>query len=252
MKIKILRKKDPHLEFMIEGVTPAFVNALRRIMVSEVPTLAVEWADIEENNSVIFDEMLAHRLGMLPLVFDPKKLNFTENCKCDGKGCALCQAVLVLEKEGPCVVHSGDLKSSNREVKPTDPRFPLVELLKGQSVKLSAVARLGTGRQHAKWQAANASYQYYPELKESKATGAPRCPRDCLKKVGSKVSFKDPTKCDLCGACAEAGVKIVGNPNKFIFRVESVSGLKPEYIVSKAVEILAGKASELKSGLGKL
>ena len=252
MKIKILRRKDPHLEFVIEGVTPAFVNALRRIMISEVPTLAVDWADIENNNSVIFDEMLTHRLGMLPLVFDPKKLNFTDDCKCDGKGCVLCQAVLVMDKAGPCIVHSGDLKSSNREVRPTDPRFILVELLKGQHVKLSAVARLGRGKQHAKWQAANASYQYYPELKEAKANSLPKCPKGCLKKVGSKVTLKDPAKCDLCDSCAEAGVKVVGNPNKFIFRVESVSGLKPAYIVSKAVEVLSGKADEFKKNLGKL
>jgi DNA-directed RNA polymerase subunit D len=252
MKIKILRNKGHNLEFVLEGVTPAFANALRRIMVAEVPTLAVDWVDIEDNNSVIFDEMLAHRLGMIPLVFDPKKFNYQEDCKCEGKGCPLCQAVLALEKDGPSIAHSGDLKSSNREVKPTDPRFPIVELLRGQRVKLNAVAKLGTGSEHAKWQAANASYQYYPELKESSASGVPKCPKDCLKKVGNKVSIKDPTKCDLCGSCAEAGVEIVGNPTKFIFRVESVSGLSPSDIVSKATEILAGKGEELKKLLGKL
>jgi len=253
MKIKILSKKGEKLEFLLEDTSPAFANALRRVMISEVPVLAVDWIDVEKNSSILFDEIIAHRLGMIPLVFDPKKFNFMEDCKCGGKGCPLCQVVFALDKTGPCVVYSGDLKSSNREVRPTDPRFPIVELLKDQQIRLEAVAKLGTGRQHAKWQAANVGYQYYPELTESGEPKAVRmCPTGALKLRGKKVILANPLKCNLCEACFKAGTRIKGNDKKFIFRVESVSGLKPEQIVLQATEILLKKAEEFKSAAAKL
>lgn len=254
MKIKVTRKKGDFLEFVLEGATPAFANALRRIMMSEVPTLAVEWVDVEDNSTALFDEVLSHRMGMIPLVFDPDKMNLPDECKCGGKGCPLCQAVFALEKTGPGIAYSGDMKSSNRAVKPTDPRFPIAELIKGNRVKLNAVARMGRGKDHARWQAANVGYQYYPEMAEASSTkGAVKlCPKGALKARGNKVVLADPMKCDLCESCFKAGMKITGNPEKFIFRVESVSGLSPERIVSKAAEILMGKGDELKGLASKI
>lgn len=259
MKTKILKKKKEKLNFLVEDVTPAFANALRRIMISEVPTLAIEWIEFRDNSSMLFDEIIAHRLGLIPLKFDPTKFNPTEDCKCGGKGCPLCQVVFVLEKSGPCMVYSGDMKSSNRDVIPTDPRFPVVELLKNQKIKLEAVARLGLGTDHAKFQAANASYQYFPEIEVLNLAKAKRaiksCPKGLLRLRGRKVVITDPAECDLCVACAEAsegGIRIKGNPNKIIFRVESISGLNPAYIVSKSAEILEKKAEGFKSDLKKI
>ena len=209
MNIRVLRKRGDTMEFTVDGITPAFANALRRIMISEVPVLAVEWIDVHENTSVLFDEIISHRLGLMPIVFEPTKFNFSDECKCGGKGCPLCQVVFALERTGPGVVYSGDLKSSNKSVKPTDPKFPIVELLEGQKIKLEAIARLGVGQKHAKFQAANATYKYQPET---------------------------PTK----------------NPTKFLFRVETISGLKTDYIVSKSVEILETHATEFKKQLSKL
>lgn len=253
MKVRVISKKGEKMAFVLDGASPAFANALRRIMVSEVPTLAVEWLDMHDNNSILYDEMIAHRMGMIPLKFDPKKMNFTEDCKCGGSGCNLCQVVFALDKEGPCVVHSGDLKSSNREVKATSPDFPIVELLKGQRVKFEAVARLGIGLNHAKWQAANVGYQYYPEQKEAGDSKAVKlCPKDALRSAGNKAKLAYPEKCDLCEACFEAGMRIEGNPSKLLFQVESVSGLEPKDIVSKAIEILSNKAQEFKKLTAKI
>ena len=253
MKAKIISKKGDKLVFVLDEASPAFANALRRVMISEVPTLAVDYIDIRENSSIIFDEMLAHRMGMIPLVFDPKKFNFTEDCKCGGKGCPLCMVVFAINKTGPCTVYSGDMKSSNREVKPTDPRFPIVQLLKGQQLVVEAVAKMGIGKQHARWQAANVGYQYYPELvKGGDAKAVKLCPTGALKLKGKSVSLADPVKCNLCQSCFQAGTEIKGNEKKFIFRVESVSGLKPGDIVSKAAEIISNKAEEFKSGAAKV
>lgn len=210
MRVKIISKKDNKLEFLLSDVTTAFANALRRIMIAEVPTLAIDLVNIYDNSSILFDEVLAHRLGLIPLKFDPVKLNLKTDCKCKGRGCIHCQVKLVLNKKGPGVVYSGDLKPKHLGVKPTYSNIPIVELLKDQAVKFEAVARLGLGLEHAKWQAANASYEY----KDLKA--------------------KEKEK------------------HKFVFKVESVSGLKPEYIVSKATEILENKAQEFKKELSKV
>ena len=206
MDVKIVRKKKDRMEFTLEGTSIPFANALRRIMVSEIPVMAIDYLDISDNTSALFDEIIAQRLGLIPLEFDPSKFNFREECKCKGEGCTACTVVFAIEKEGPAMVTSGDMKSSNKGVSPIDPNFPIVELLKkGQRVKLEATARLGKGKEHAKFQAANAVFQNQPEMK------------------GDKVNTE---------------------PEKFLFKIESISGLEAEFIVGKAAEILEEKAKE--------
>ena len=210
MKVKFLSKKGPIVQFIVEGTDPAFANSIRRIMITEIPTLAVQWVDFHDNNSAVFDEVLSHRLGLMPLKFNPKKMVFTEDCTCKGKGCPSCQAVLVLDKKGPAIATAGDMKSSDRSVAPMDPRIPIVELLENQSVRLEAVARLGLGKNHAKHHAANASYSYYPEISSKGAKPAElkkavdACPKGVVELKGGKLSIKDPAKCDLCRRCMEA------------------------------------------------
>lgn len=67
LKIKIVNKTENELEFDIIGVTPAFANSFRRIMICEVPSMAIEKVHISNNTSIIQDEILAHRLGLIPL-----------------------------------------------------------------------------------------------------------------------------------------------------------------------------------------
>lgn len=206
MKIRIVKKNAEKMEFVVEGISLSMASALRRIMVSEVSTMAVDWIDMHNNTSVLFDEMLAHRIGMMPIKFDPTKFNLMGECKCDGKGCSLCQAVFAVNKTGPSMVYSGDMKASNKGTQFMDDHFPIVELLKNQAVKLEGVARLGRGEEHSKFQAAIVGYDYDPEAK----------------------------------------------PLKFTFHVETVSGLKPEHIVTKAIEVLKIKATEFKKEAAKL
>ncbi|MBI4181649.1 MAG: DNA-directed RNA polymerase subunit D [Candidatus Aenigmarchaeota archaeon] len=216
LRIKVLKKGKEKMEFLLEGASVPFANALRRIMLSEIPVLAIDWLEVHQNSSALFDEMIAQRLGLIPLVFDPEKFNLQDACVCEGKGCPSCQAVFALERTGPGMVTSGDLKPANKSVKPTEAGFPVAELLAGQRIKLEAVARLGTAQEHAKFQAANAVY-------------------------GNVPAFTD-----------EEETKVNTNPEKFHFTVETVSGLAPEYIVAKAAEILEEKAETFKSEVAKL
>lgn len=258
MKIRILNKTDNKISFILDDSTPAFANSLRRIIISEIPVLAIDSIDVSENTSILFDEIIAHRMGLLPLNFDPKDFNFSGECSCKGKGCPSCEAAFALEKIGPSVVHSGDLKSANKEVEPADNKFVIAELLENQKLKLDAYAKLGKGLQHAKWQAASASYGYYPELEvtnqEKFSKYIKKLPEGLFVTKANKVTLGDLTKLDFYKKCEEEcdGIKINVDETKFVFTVESVSGLKPEYIISKAAEILEEKAGEFKKELAEL
>lgn len=255
MDVKIIQKKGDTLTFRLEGSTVAFANALRRAMMADVPTLAVEWVDFHDNTSTLFDEVIAHRLGLIPLTFDPEKLNLASDCACEGKGCPSCQAVFALEAVGPCTVTSGMLKSATREVAPTSPDFPIAELLKGQRLKLEAVARLGTGAAHAKFQAANAVYQMDHSLEHPKdldLAKALRAGKDVIEQKGAKLALVDPWKADLNKQLDLLGVRAVADPTKFLFRIESISGLDPAAIVEKAAAVLETKALAFKKELAAL
>src|SRR6266704_1409698 len=93
MDIKLLSKEQETLCFVLSDVSPAFANALRRIMISEIPVMAIDDVMILENNSVMYDEILAHRLGLVPVTTDGS-YNLPEECSCKSElGCAKWQSV---------------------------------------------------------------------------------------------------------------------------------------------------------------
>jgi DNA-directed RNA polymerase subunit D len=134
---------------------------VRRFCISEVPSMAIDDIVILENSSVLYDEILAHRLGMIPLKTDLERYVLPEKCDCGSPlGCQKCRVLLVLDasaKDKPRTVVSGDLVSEDRDISPISANIPIVKLAVGQSVKLEAYARLGRGKEHAKWQPATAA-----------------------------------------------------------------------------------------------
>lgn len=257
MKLKVLEKSDAKVKFLLEGANPAFANALRRIMTNEVPTMAAEYVDIEINTSGLFDEVLAHRVGLIPLTFDQGVYNLKGDCKCKGKGCSQCEVVLVLDKTGPGTVRAGDMKSSADDVTPADPEIPVVELLDGQQVKFEAVAQLGFGKDHVKWQAAIAGYRVAPIVKVSAEKADTKiveiCPTHVFEKRDGKVRVAREQDCILCMRCTEIsdGVTIGSDDSSFIFTVESVSGLPAQRVVETALGLLEARASELQEAVKK-
>jgi len=159
MKVKMLKKSKERIEFEIEGLTSGLAGELRRIMLSEIPTMAIEWVDFHKNDSVLWDDIIASRLGLIPMAFDPKLYNMKDGCKCNGKGCSRCQVMLALKKKGPCMVYSEDLKSSDKKVKPVYDKIPSVELIEDQELEFEATVQLGLGKEHAKWQGAIVGYE---------------------------------------------------------------------------------------------
>lgn len=158
MKVNIKKKSRERLEFEITGLTPALAGELRRILISEIPTMAIEWIDFHQNDSVLWDEVIANRLGLIPIKFDQNFFNMKDDCKCDSKGCVHCQVNFALKKKGPATVYSGDLKSSDKKIEPLYDNIPIVKLSEGQILELEATAQLGLGKTHAKWQGAVVGY----------------------------------------------------------------------------------------------
>ncbi|MBI2076159.1 MAG: DNA-directed RNA polymerase subunit D [Candidatus Aenigmarchaeota archaeon] len=255
MNLKILEKSDKEIRFVLENTDAGFANALRRIMMNEIPTMAIEFVEMEENTSGLFDEAIAHRLGLIPLSFDSKLYNLKDECKCDGRGCSSCEVKFALEKEGPCIVKAGDMKSDG-DVKPTDSDIPIVELLENQRLKFEATAQLGVGKDHAKWQASVAGYQNVPVVRLSEPSNkiVDICPTHVFESNG-KVKVAREMDCILCMRCVEIsdGVKVSADENSFIFSVESVCGLSSKEILEQSLEQLEKKAdafiSETKKAL---
>jgi DNA-directed RNA polymerase I and III subunit RPAC1 len=76
IQIKITKLAGLDMEFDLIGVDASMANALRRILLAEVPTIAIEKVWILINSSIIQDEVLAHRVGLIPIKVDPNKLEY--------------------------------------------------------------------------------------------------------------------------------------------------------------------------------
>ncbi len=156
VKVKLLEETPNSVTLQLDGVDRSYANAVRRFCIAEVPSMAIDDVVILENSSVLYDEILAHRLGMIPIKTDLERYILPEKCDCGSPlGCHKCRVLFVLDakgKEKVTTVYSGDLVSEDREIRPVSETIPLVKLALGQSVKLEAYARLGRGKEHAKWQ----------------------------------------------------------------------------------------------------
>ena len=146
----------------LDGFPLQYANALRRICLNGVPTFAVDIVDVVENSSVLADEGLAHRLGLVPLTTPSNMFNTPENCDCGNieEGCSNCRVMLVLDSgKAPetTTLTTARLTSEHSDVRPVSDDIPIVALAPEQRVVVECYARLGRGSDHAKWNSANIS-----------------------------------------------------------------------------------------------
>ena len=249
MNIKILDKEENKLMLLIFGTNYSIVNALRRSIMEEVPVMAIEEVTFIKNSSALYDEITAHRLGLLPLSTDLLSYNLKEECKCKGKGCARCQLKFALEAKGPCIVYAENLKSKDPKVKPVNPKMPITQLLKGQTLQLEAVAVLGNGKEHAKFSPGLVYYKAYPTLKVTKDSNVKKCAEmsNNLVVKGNKLEFKDITKWNEAQEqiCEKNKVEIEYSEEDFIFVIESWGQLEAEKLVGLGVDYFSKKLKEL-------
>jgi len=257
-----IRKVDGHeMEFVLSGSNPAFANSIRRVAMWEVPVMAVDEVEFKSNDSAMYDEIIAHRLALVPLRTPTKGYNLPEECSCRVGRCPKCSVELTLKKEGPAMVTTGDLNSSDDEVRPVSDSIPIVRLERGQKLELTAIARLGIGKNHAKWQPGLVTYKYMPRIEFDENCNAcgecvKACPKGILEVAEGKILVRDLTLCSLCKACVEAcpndAVKVSGDPTSFVFRVESSGAFPPDQLILQTMRVLEKKFEEFSKLAGRL
>lgn len=232
-------KKDKDKVIFTEEAEESLANAIRR-SVLEIPILAIDEVEIHKNDSALYDEVIAHRLGLTPLEME-KGMSLKEECSCKGKGCSKCTVQLKLVAKGPCIVYSGDLKGKAKAV---FDKMPIVILNEDQELEMICFATLGKGVQHAKYAPGLVYYRNLAEIKVDRGNKLAKecieaCPQGILKEAG--VDEKEIYKCDLCEACVEKckgkGIQVKPS-NELIFFIESFGQLKAGEILDEAVEAL--------------
>lgn len=273
-----------YMEFVLEGTDVAMANAIRRIMIAEVPTIAIDLVEFENNTSVLNDEFIAHRLGLIPLVsdkafalkmpyeedgFDSEAIEFTINVKCTDD-----TALEVLDTDlQPVGQHGVVPVSLVRGL--TDKPITILKLGKGQELKLRATARKGIGKDHAKWiPVATTMFQYAADIninqtlmdelteeqKQEFVNANPHtAERNAFKYDPStrQVTVLDPEAYvfdeEVVKKAADLGkpglVDIKQLQDKFIFRVEGTGVLPVKEILYQALDILAAKLDQLSDGV---
>ncbi len=239
MKLTLIKKSKDKLIFLIQNTTNAYVNTLRRLIIADVPTMAIEDVEFRQNDSVLYDEMIALRLGLIPLKTDLESYNLPNECSCKGAGCAKCQLKFSLSAKGPKTVYAEDLISNDPKVVPVYGKMPIVKLLPEQKLELEATAVLGKGKVHSKWSPGLASFRAVPIITSNKNTDKSIITKHkgVLELSGSKVNIIDYTKYN--GAIEqdleEAGFTIDYSDKDFIFTVESWGQLPVTKIIPIAI-----------------
>ena len=153
--IEVLEKTDSRISIKFKGFPLPYTNALRRICLNGIPVFAIDRVWVRENSSVMVDEALAHRLGLVPLRTDPAEFKGTADPDASSDANKIMLILDIEEPKETKTVLSGDLVSEDSFVKPVSDDIPLVVLAPGQKVVIDAYARLGRGTEHAKWNSAN-------------------------------------------------------------------------------------------------
>lgn len=146
MEITITKEEGNKLQFELKGVKTSFANAVRRHIMNGVPILAIDKVTIYENTTTFFDEYLAHRIGLIPIITPselPKEIEVS----------------FYLDAKGPGVVYSSQLESKDDKIKVAKDKIPIATLAEKQVLRLEAKARLGLAKKHAKFQGGLAAYE---------------------------------------------------------------------------------------------
>jgi DNA-directed RNA polymerase subunit D len=239
--MKIINKKNNQITFSAE-IDDSLANAIRRY-VDQIPILAIDDVEISMNDSPLYDETIAHRLGLIPL-----KMEKTINEKGE-------EITLVSKKEG--TVYSGELKG---KVEPVYDKIPITLLKKGQELEILATARTGKGSKHAKFSPGLMFYRDVVDIKIDKE--CPKeivnaCPKKVLKVDNGKVCVIDEYECDMCEECVDfcnkQGKQFIELVPKgeLIITIESFGQITPEEMFKRSIETLKEDLEEVSKKISK-
>ncbi|MEI7961278.1 MAG: DNA-directed RNA polymerase subunit D [archaeon] len=248
MDIKKVHEEGSVTKYLIKGANYTFMNTLRRVIMTNVPCLAVDAVQIYENDSVVFDEMLANRLGLLPLKTDVKTYKRGDKIK------------LVLEKTGPCVVTSKDIKCADPKIEISDKKIPITKLGKEQNIKVEMTAVMSSGEEHVKFQPAIVSYNELMEVKNDKSYDTKaiviEMPKGSIEVKAGKLFFADPYNVEHqnqhLDILRKYGVEVKFSDSDFVLTIESTGQLSAKEVLESAIDEVTKKLDELEEHIKKL
>jgi len=239
--IEVIDADERSAEFVVRGITPAFANGIRRAMLADVPTLSIDTVRMIENSSVMFDEVIGLRLGLVPLT--------TPDDVREGE-----EITLSLDVGGPATAYSGDIQTSDDLVEPAAKNIPIIELKEDQRLAFEADATLASGTDHAKHQGGVAvGYRHLRTVTIEGELGAyderdPRIVRGVIEEDGELIRASEFDN-DLTNRYPEQEVSVHDIENAFVFDVESDGSLSVGDLVTEAAQSIADRADELEDAV---
>jgi len=251
--VEFVERDEREARFLVRGITPAFANGIRRAMIADVPTFSIDEIRVIENSSVMFDEQIGLRLGLVPLTTPPGEFEEGDT------------VTLSLDVRGPDTAYSGDMVSSDGMVQPADENVPIIDLKESQRLEVEADATLATGRDHAKHQGGVAVG--YRHLQRTEVLGdksefeddEPNIVRGVIEEGAAEHAEDDVADGDLVPTGAFDNdlskrypgkeVEVSDVDGAFVFHVETDGSFSVDDLVVQAVDTLDGRASELQEAI---
>lgn len=240
--IEVIDRDERSATFLVRGITPAFANGIRRSMIADVPTMSIDTVRMIENSSVMFDEVIGLRLGLIPLTSPVGEFEPGETVS------------LKLDVEGPATAYSGDIETSDEMVKPADENIPIIELKDNQRLAFEAEAKLGVGRDHAKHQGGvSVGYRHLQTVnvlgdRDDYDKGEPQIIRGVIEEDGELITA-DSFDNDLRNRYPDQEIEVVDVPNAFVFHVETDGSFPVDDLVTGAVRSVFDRADELEQAV---
>lgn len=160
--MKLINKAENKLSLKTD-IPISLANAIRR-SINQIPILAIDTLEISKNDSALYDEIISHRAGLIPLKNEDLKLPWECDCEKE-EGCGKCSTKFKLSASGPCTVYSDELSPKGTVLY----KMPLTILDKEQELEFVAIARMGLGIQHAKFTPGLLYYKYSDDSHEDEA-----------------------------------------------------------------------------------
>ncbi|MFB6205739.1 MAG: DNA-directed RNA polymerase subunit D [Haloglomus sp.] len=261
-EVEFIDRGEREARFVVRNITPAFANGIRRAIIADVPTLSIDTVRVIENSSVMFDEQISLRLGLVPLT-TPDDYEAGDT------------ATLALDVEGPDTAYSGDLVSADDRVQPADENIPIIDLKypegadSPQRLEVEAEAVMDRGKSHAKHQGGVAvGYRHLQRVEvvgdvEEFEAEEPNVLRGVIEDRGASETSPAageagddgelvPTEAfdhDLAKRYPGKEVEVHDVPNAFVFSIESDGSLSIEDLVLNAVDSISARADELEQAV---
>ena len=245
-------KKNNKLSFLMKDGSDVFANTIRRMILEEVPTLAVEDLEIKDNNSALYDEMLGLRLGLLPIKTDLSSYSLPENEDEITERSARCTLQFRLKSSKKGYVYAEDAESADSKCTFAIPKMPIVKLLSKQKVDVTMIAVMGQGKNHVKWSPGLAFYQKEATVKLGDVKNAEKVAAKSTDGVfvlkGNKLQLvKEKVQYSLLldyYAELDKGISVEYTSN-LIFTVESWGQLSCKEMLNQSANMLIEKVEEM-------